>query len=131
MSVYMHPSDKKELKELDGYQIYDIPEMSYVFGLDFYPLEGLKLSADVNYTGSKYVDYLNRIKYDNKTTLDLYLSYTRNNWRYWISGKNVFDEEIERVSNSTGNLTGPDGEYDNAYYVQDGAYVEAGVSYRF
>lgn len=45
----------------------------------------------------------------------------------------IFDpnEEIERVSNGTGELTEAGGLYDNAYYVQDGAYFEAGISYHY
>ncbi|QTA85899.1 TonB-dependent receptor [Desulfonema magnum] len=131
MRVYEHPSNDRVFKDLEGYDIYGIPEYSGVFGFDLYPLDGLKCSADINYTGKKYVDYTNTIEYDAKTTVDVNISYRMKNWKFWFLGKNIFDEEVERVSNSTGKLTGADGEYDNAYYIQDGAYFEAGVSYHF
>ncbi len=131
MRVYEHPSNDKVMTDLDGYDLYDIPAYSFTAGLDLYPFKGLKCSTDVNYIGSKYVDYLNRIDYDAKTTVDANISYSIKNWQFWILGKNIFDEKIERVSNSTGKLTEAGGSYDNAYYVQDGAYFEAGVSYRY
>lgn len=131
MRVYEHPSNTKVMRDLDGYDITRIPNYTYVVGLDFYPTEGLKLSADTNYYGSYYVDYLNRIKYGSKTTVDANVSYRIKNWKFWLLGKNIFDEEIERVINTTGRLTGANGEYDNAYYVQDGRFIEAGVSYHF
>lgn len=131
MRVYEHPSNDRVMADLDGYDLYDIPEYSFTAGIDLYFFKGLKCSTDVNYTGSKYVDYLNRIDYDARTTVDANVSYSIKNWRFWILGKNIFDEEIERVSNSTGKLTEPGGSYDNAYYVQDGAYFEAGISYRY
>jgi iron complex outermembrane receptor protein len=128
--AYEHPSNAKIMEDLDGYEIYDIPEYSFSAGLDVYPLDGLKCSVDVNYTGSKYVDYINRIDYDARTTVDANISYSIKNWQFWVLGKNIFDEKIERVSNSTGKLN-TDGTYANAYYVQDGAYFEAGVSYHY
>ena len=131
MLVYEHPTDEKMMADLDGHELYSIPEYSFTAGFDLYPLEGLKCSADINYTGSRYVDYLNRIDYEAKTTVDAYVSYSLKNWKFWVLGKNIFDENIERVSNSTGNLTEAGGSYANAYYVQDGVYFEAGVSYHF
>ena len=131
MRVYEHPSNKKVMCDLDGYDTTGIPKYTYVIGLDFYPLEGLRFSTDVNGYGSYYVDYINRIKYGAKTTVDANISYSIKNWKFWILGKNLFDEEIERIINTTGRLTGANGEYDNAYYVQDGRYIEAGVSYHF
>ncbi len=115
----------KGIWDLDGYYIKGIPKFSGVIGLDFYPMEGLKCSADINHTGSKYSDYLNKVKYSSKTTVDVNISYRMNNWEVWLLGKNIFDEEIEAEFNSTGV------EDDSYYYVQDGAYVEAGLRYHF
>ncbi|MBW2605361.1 MAG: TonB-dependent receptor [Deltaproteobacteria bacterium] len=129
--VYEHPSNNKVMRDLDGYEIYGIPNYTYVIGLDFYPAEGLKCSLDINGTGPYYVDYLNRIDYGAKTTVDANVSYKIKNWKFWVLGKNIFDEEIERVINSTGRLTQANGEYKNAYYVLDGIYIAAGVSYSF
>ncbi|MDY6878949.1 MAG: TonB-dependent receptor [Desulfatiglans sp.] len=131
MRVYVHPTNVRELKDLNGMEFIGIPVYSFTMGLDFYPVKGLKSSVDVNYTGSEYVDYLNRIEYGSKTTVDASISYTTQNWKFWVLGKNLFDEEIENVQNSTGRLTSADGEPRNAYYVQDGVYVEVGVSYHF
>ncbi|MCK5507732.1 MAG: TonB-dependent receptor [Desulfobacterales bacterium] len=131
MRVKEHPTNTDIMANLDGYYIIHIPQYTCVTGLDFYPIEGLKCSMDINYYGSYYVDYLNRIKYPSKTTVDANISYSLKNWKFWLLGKNIFDEEIENVQNSTGKLTEANGEPKNAYYVQDGAYFEAGVSYHF
>jgi iron complex outermembrane receptor protein len=131
MQVYEHPSNKKVMSDLDGYDIHGIPNYTYVVGLDFYPGEGFKCSFDMNWTGPYYVDYLNRIEYGAKTTMDANISYRIKNWRFWVLGKNIFDVKIERVSNAAGKLTKANSEYDNAYYVQDGRYIEAGVSCHF
>ena len=131
MRVKEHPTNTDIMADLDGYDINGIPKYTYVVGLDFYPIEDLKCSADINGYGSYYVDYLNRIKYGSKTTVDANISYSLKNWKFWLLGKNLFDEEIERVINATGKLTGANGEYDNDYFVQDGRYIEAGVSYHF
>ena len=131
MRVYDHPSNTRVLKNIEGYDIIHIPKYTYVTGLDFYPLKGLKYSMDINYIGSYSVDYLNRIKYPSKTTVDVNISYSLKNWKFWLLGKNIFDEEIENIQNSTGQLTAANGEPENAYYVQDGAYFEVGVSYHF
>jgi len=131
MRVYEHPTNEKVMRDLDGYDIHGIPDYTYVVGLDFYPAEGLKCSLDINGTGPYYVDYLNRIEYGAKTTIDANVSYKINSWKFWVLGKNIFDEKIESVINTTGRLTGAGGEPNNAYYIQDGAYFEAGVSYHF
>ena len=131
MKVKDHPSNKSVIKDLKGYDIYGIPNYTYVIGFDFYPAEGLKCSIDMNRTGPYYVDALNRIDYGAKTTVDANISYKIKGWKFWLLGKNLFDKENERVFNSTGKLTGANGEYDNAYYVLDGRYIEAGVSYQF
>ena len=58
------------------------------------------------------------------------MAYTWSDWKFWVLGKNIFDEDLEYVSNSSGKLDS-DGELKNAYYVQNGVYVEAGFSYHF
>ncbi len=132
VSSKLHPSNTTDKHtNISGKQIYWVPEFSGLVGLDFFPLEGLKFSMDINYMGERYVDYLNRIKYPAKTTVDARISYAWNQWKFWMLGKNIFDEELEYVSNTAGTLTGADGEPKNAYYVQDGAYFEAGLSYSF
>ncbi len=132
MKIKERPGNTSVLKNLDGYQIHGIPEYSCVIGLDFYPVSNLKVNTDINYYGSTYADYTNRIKYESKTTVDAKISYSINNsWKIWVLGKNIFDEEIEKINNTTGKINTSTGEYDNNYYVQDGAYFEAGLSYQF
>ncbi len=131
MRVKEHPTNANIMADLDGYDINGIPKYTYVVGLDFYPLKGLKCSADINGYGSYYVDYLNRIEYGAKTTVDANISYSLKKWKFWLLGKNLFDKEIERVINATGKLTGANDDYDNDYFVQDGRYIEVGVSYHF
>lgn len=130
--VYLHPDNTRDREaDISGKQIYWVPEFSGLIGLDFYPADGLKMSLDVNYMGKRYVDYLNRLDYSEKTTVDARASYIWKQWKFWVLGKNIFDEELEYVSNSSGRLTEAGGEPLNYYYVQDGVYLEAGVSYHF
>ena len=131
MKIYEHPSNVSVVHDLDGQDIYGIPDYTYTVGLDFYPIGGLKFSTDINTQGPYYVDYLNRIKYSAKTTVDANLSYSFSKWKVWILGKNILDEEIERPINTTGRLTGPGGTPDTAYYIRDGRYIEVGASIYF
>ncbi len=131
-SSYLHPENTiVRDAELSGKQIYWVPQYSGLLGLDFYPMKGLSLSMDVNYMGERYVDYLNRIEYPAKTTVDARVSYTLKKWKFHLLGKNIFDEHIEYVSNASGRLTEAYGDPDNSYFVQDGAYFEFGVSFQF
>ena len=131
-SVYIHPDNTRDREaDISGNQIYWVPEFTGTVGLDFYPVDNLKFSIDMNYMGDRYVDYLNQIEYPDKTTFDARISYTLDKYKFWLLGKNIFDEELEYVSNSTGSLTEPGGVPSNNYYVQDGAYLEAGISYNF
>jgi iron complex outermembrane receptor protein len=72
-----------------------------------------------------------------KTTVDTGLRYELTNWSFWALGKNIFDKDIEYVSNSTGRLNSNTGEierngkYANKYYFRNGQYFEIGVSYHF
>ena len=129
--VYSHPDNVQEVVDLDGYQVHGIPEFNGRVGLDFYPLDGLKFSVDANIWGEYYLDYTNRLTYPSKTTFDATVSYSWSRYKIWLLGKNIFDEEMERAINTDGELTGANGNPETAYYVQDGAYVEAGVSFGF
>ncbi|CAN2047229.1 iron complex outermembrane recepter protein [Candidatus Magnetomoraceae bacterium gMMP-1] len=120
---------KNELQNLDGYNIYGIPEYTYVIGLDIYPIQNLKCSVDINGYGSYYLDYFNTVEYESKNTVDANISFKFKNWKFWILGKNILDEDIERAFNSKGTIK--NGEPDNYYYVQDGRYIEFGISYKF
>ncbi len=131
-SSYIHPDNTRDREaDISGKKVYWVPGFTGLAGLDFYPVERLKISLDMNYTGERYVDYLNQIEYPDKTTFDARIAYTWNQWKFWAIGKNIFDEKLEYVSNSTGRLTGANGEPDNGYYVQDGMYLEFGVRYDF
>lgn len=129
--IYEHPSNVRAVIDLDGYQVHGIPEFTGRIGLDFYPLEGLKTSVDVNYWGDYPVDYANRVTYPSKTTVDASVSYSWSKFKVWVLGKNILDEEVERAINSTGRLTEEDGTPRTSYYVSDGIYLEAGLSVSF
>lgn len=131
-SIYTHPeNDRDREADVSGNQIYWVPKFSGTAGLDLYPIRQVKCSISVNYIGKRYVDYLNRIDYPAKTTVDARIAYTWQQWQFWVLGKNILGEEVEYVSNSSGRLTGAGGEPDNAYYIQDGAYFEGGASFQF
>jgi iron complex outermembrane receptor protein len=129
--INAHPSNAEEIIDLDGRQVHGIPEWTGRLGLDLFPIKGLKASLDANYWGEYDLDYGNRVAYPDKMTLDASISYAWSKYKIWILGKNLFDEEIERALNADGELTGPGGEPENSYYVQDGIYLEAGLSINF
>ncbi len=127
----------KDFRDLDGYELNRLPRYKYMVGLDFYPLQKLKFNIDVNGTGPYYVDYLNRIEYGERTTVDTGLRYELTNWSFWVLGKNIFDKEIESIYNSSGKLNSDIGEierngkYANKYYPKNGQYFEIGITYHF
>lgn len=129
--IYEHPTNDRVVVDLDGYQIHGIPEFTGRLGLDFYLIEGLKASVDINHWGEYYADYANRVNYPSKTTVDASISYNWSNYKIWVLGKNILDEEVERAINTTGQLTEENGTPKNAYYVNDGFYFEAGISVCF
>ncbi len=131
MEVYEHPTNVRKIYDLDGKYIIGVPRYSCMIGIDFFLLEKFKVSLDYHWSDKSYVDYLNRVEQGATTTVDFNVSYKMDEWKFWVLGKNIFGEEIERVINPTGRLTGANGEYDSAYYVQGGRYLEVGVSYKF
>ncbi|WP_419658688.1 putative TonB-dependent receptor [Desulfosarcina variabilis str. Montpellier] len=86
---------------------------------------------EANIWGEYYLYYANRVEYPSKTTVDGSVSYSWSRYKIWVLVKNIFDAEVERAINSDGELTEAGGGPATAYYVQDGAYVEAGVSVGF
>ncbi len=129
--IYEHPSNTRVVVDLDGYQVYGIPEFTGRIGLDFYPMKGWKASLDAITCGEYYLDYTNRLTYPAKTTFDASVSYSWDNYKIWILGKNILNEDVERAINSDGELTGANGSPKTAYYVQDGIYIETGFSIKF
>lgn len=129
--VREHPTNTEVVVELDGQHVLGIPQYAFQVGLDFFPASGLKLSVDVHYYGDYYIDYLNRLEYPSKTTVDAAIIYNWKRYRFWVIGKNILDEEIETPRNTDGELSGVNGVPITEYYVQDGAYVEVGMSFSF
>ena len=124
-------------QNLEGKDLNRVPKYKYMIGFDFYPIENLKCNLDINRTGPYWVDYLNRIEYDAKTTVDIGLHYKFKKCSLWALGKNIFDEKIESVYNSTGKLNSTaaeiarNGKYANQYYPKNGQYFEVGVTIPF
>ncbi len=129
--IKTHPADTDAIINLDGYQIDGIPEFTSRIGLDFYPWQGWKASLDAVTYGEYYLDYANRLTYPTQTTFDASASYSWDQYKVWILAKNLFNEEVERAYNSSGDLTRANGDPNTYYYVQDGLYVEAGLSVTF
>ncbi len=129
--VTSHPDNTDIVIDLNGQKVLGIPETTFTAGMDFYPVENLKLSLDINNFGEYYIDYLNRLEYPSKTTVDAKISYSLSNYKFWILSKNLLDEDIEKPRNTSGDLTAANGDPATEYYVQDGIYIEAGFSVRF
>ena len=127
----------KDFRDLDGKELNRVPNYKYMVGLDLYPIRNLKFNIDVNGTGKYYVDYLNRIEYGERTTVDMGIRYEFKKWSFWVLGKNIFDREIEAVYNSSGKLNSTvaeierNGKYANLYYPRNGQYFEVGITYYF
>lgn len=127
----------RDFRDLDGYKLNRVPEYKYMVGLDFFPIEHLRCNIDLNVTGSYYIDYLNRIEYGGRETVDIGIRYERETWSMWMIGKNIFNEHIESVYNSNGQLNigseeiSLNGLYNNEYHPRNGMYIEIGASFRF
>lgn len=129
--VKSYPDNSNIIIDLKGQKVLGVPEFTYHTGLDFYPSKELKISFNINTFGKYYIDYLNRLEYPSKTTVDAKISYSLDKYRFWILGKNILNEEIEKPRNTDGELTEANGIPATTYYVQDGVYVEAGFSVSF
>lgn len=129
--IYEHPSNTRIEADLDGCQVNGIPEFTSRIGLDFYPWEGWKASLDAITFSKYYLDYTNRLSYPSRTTFDASVSYSWDRYKVWVLAKNILDEEVERALNTDGELTGPGGSPLTSYYVLDGFYIEAGISFKF
>ena len=127
----------RDFRDLDGYQLNRVPEYKYMIGIDIFPIENIRCNMDLNVTGPYYVDYLNRIEYGERCTVDFGIRYDKPSWSIWLLGKNIFDKEIESVYNSNGQLNTSDedillnGPYANEYHPRQGQYFEGGVTLRF
>ena len=103
--VYTWETDtSRDFRDLDGYQLSHVPKYKYTMGVDIFPIEHLRFNVDLNVTGSYYVDYLNRIEYDSRQTVDMGVRYELKDWSIWFLAKNLFKEDIESVYNSSGEL---------------------------
>ncbi len=136
--VYTWETPKSlDFRDLDGYQLNRVPEYKYMIGIDVFPVENLKFNLDFNVTGPYYVDYLNRIEYGERCTVDFGIRYDQPSWSVWFLGNNIFDKEIESVYNSNGQLNTSDedirlnGLYANEYHPRQGQYFEGGVTLKF
>jgi iron complex outermembrane recepter protein len=73
---------------------------------------------------------LNRYKTDAYLTFDTMLSFTRDNYKFWILGSNLFNKEVESMFNESGKRNS-DGTPAHLYYPADGRYIEAGITISF
>ena len=128
--IYDPVTDNDIVVSLEGYKVHGIPDLFGHFGLDFYPVNGLKASIDANIWGDYYLDYINRFSYPSYTTVDASISYSWDKHKMWILGKNILNREVERALNSDGELD-DNGNPLNSYYVLDGFYLEMGLSIAF
>jgi len=122
--------DSLENFDISGKTVPHVPKFTSTLGLDFYFLEFFKLSADANYYDKQEIDVLNRYQTDAYTTLDLRLSYKRENYRIWVSAFNLLDRKEENMFNEQGKRLS-DGSPAHNYYPLDGRYIEAGISFVF
>jgi len=127
----------RDFRDLDGYDLNRVPEYKFMIGIDIFPIQHLRCNLDLNVTGPYYVDYLNRIEYGQRCTVDAGIRYERDAWSVWVLGTNIFDRDIESVYNSNGQLNtsvdeiARNGLYANQYHPRRGRYFEAGVTLKF
>ncbi len=118
------------VNDLDGKYIKDIPNYTFTVGVDTFPVKNSKISLDILTVGPYYVDYLNKFKHSSHTTVNIMASYKLDEWKFWIQGKNIFDEEVNHEYNSAGKEDANGNSISN-YFVQDGLYLESGVTLKF
>lgn len=121
--------------DLQGKNVYNVPEYEYSLGLDFYLLRqtgsgSLTASVCFHGFGEQYEDYNNNLKMDAAGFLDLKFTWLRGRFSAYINSTNVFDRQWNKYVNSTGQphaaLGGMGG-----IYPQDGRYVGIGCIARF
>ena len=123
--------DEYKTVDISGEKVPHVPEFTSTLGLDFYFLEYLKLSADMNYYGKQYIDVLNRYERNDYVTVDAMLSFKRENYKIWVLGNNIFNREVENIFNEKGERTDDGTPKHYAYYPSDGRYLEVGVTINF
>lgn len=123
--------DVKTNMDISGKKVLMVPEFQARLGLTFYPpVKGLKFNLGITEIGEQYIDLWNRYKTDAVCLVDARLTYDWKDWKFYLSGSNIFDEEHEKIYNGTSkrNATGAP---DHSYYPRNGQYIEAGLSVRF
>ncbi len=124
------PTKNYEYVDVKGKKLYDVPEYTCSVGVDFYALKNWQLSVSLNGVGERYIDAMNHYKETAYSTVDAKLSYTLKNWKLYLLSSNLFDQESEKLYNSTGKRDA-DGEPSNSYYPRDGRYIGLGATVKF
>ncbi|MBN2706683.1 MAG: TonB-dependent receptor, partial [Deltaproteobacteria bacterium] len=123
--------DIKENADISGKKVSHVPEYQYRVGLHFYPpVKGLKFNLGISGEGESYVDSWNRYKSGPRCLMDVKVDYCCQNWTFYLSGNNIFDDNSETIYNEAGERN-PDGSPKHIYYPGNGRYLEAGVTWKF
>lgn len=123
--------------DLSGKTLHYVPEYEYAAGIDFFPFQdtawgSLVLALDVRGFGEQYEDYNNNLKMSDAHFVDLKFTWTFKQMEFYLACTNLFDEEWDKASNSTGKAhTRLDSPSTTGFYPQDGRYIGIGTSFRF
>ena len=123
--------DKLETRSMSSNKVPQVPDFTSTLGLDFYFLEYFKFGTDINYYGERYIDMPNHYKRGDYTTVDASLFFMWKNWKIWVLGTNIFDREVENISNERGRRNADGTPRHSQYFPLDGRYIEAGVTLNF
>jgi iron complex outermembrane receptor protein len=117
--------------DITGKYVANVPKHKYRLGLTFYPpIAGLQLNFGLSGAADSYIDGWNRYKNETEYLVDAKISYEKRNWKAYLSAANLFDKEYYYVYNTSSGRNA-DGTPDNSYYLKNGLYMEAGISYKF
>ncbi len=117
--------------DITGKYVANVPKHKYRVGFTLYPpMEGLKLNFGVSGRADSYIDGWNRYRNDSEYLVDAKVTYEKRNWKLYVSADNLFDKEYYYVYN-TNSQRNADGTPNNSYYLKNGRYIEAGISFKF
>jgi outer membrane receptor protein involved in Fe transport len=117
--------------DISGKYVANVPKHKYRLGVTLFPpIEGLRFNIGLSGRADSYIDGWNRYKNETEYLTDAKITYEKKNWKLYLSVDNLFDKDYCYVYN-TSSQRNADGTPNNSYYLKNGRYIEAGISYKF
>jgi len=112
-----------EYENYENNKIENTPAHSFNLGLSYVNENGYYARADLRNQGDKYFNKENTQKENSFTTVDLKVGYVKENWDFYLYGKNLTDKSY--LTSTYNQLTG------TVLAFGEGRFIGAGVKYSF